>query len=194
MNRREAILNRVREALSVKTDEHVRHGRPLKVLSREPDALSETRVPEFRRWLPAVDDDYESCKTLFAERCTMLKTDFLAVPNREAALAAIGQLAGRNRWSHVGYHFAELSVAAAGATGVEGLDVDRGYDVSRLEQCDAGITACDALIAQTGSVLITTRSAGGRALSVLPPHHVVLATRDQLVTDLPAAFNVRRQR
>ena len=57
-----------------------------------------------------------------------------------------------------------------------------------LESCDAGITECDALIAQTGSVLVTSRSAGGRALSVLPPHHVVLATRAQLLPDLPEAF------
>ena len=37
-------------------------------------------------------------------------------------------------------------------------------------------------------VVVTSRSAGGRALSVLPPHHVVLARREQLVPDLPAAF------
>jgi L-lactate dehydrogenase complex protein LldG len=32
------------------------------------------------------------------------------------------------------------------------------------------------------------RQAGGRALSILPPHHVVLARRDQLLPDLPAAY------
>ena len=32
------------------------------------------------------------------------------------------------------------------------------------------------------------RSSGGRALSVLPPHHVVIATREQLVPDLAAAY------
>ena len=57
-----------------------------------------------------------------------------------------------------------------------------------METCDAGISACDALIAQTGSVLVTSQSAGGRALSVLPPHHVVIARREQLLADLPAAF------
>ena len=49
--------------------------------------------------------------------------------------------------------------------------------------CDAHDTAdlvCEALVAQTGSVLITNRSCGGRALSVLPPHHIVLAHKDQL--------------
>ena len=59
-----------------------------------------------------------------------------------------------------------------------------------MEQSDAGISACDALVAQTGSVLVTSRSAGGRALSVLPPHHVVLARRGQLVRDLTAALQL----
>jgi L-lactate dehydrogenase complex protein LldG len=59
-----------------------------------------------------------------------------------------------------------------------------------LEKVSAGITGCDALIAQTGSVLLTAQSAGGRALSVLPVHHVVIATSAQLVADLPAAFEV----
>ena len=39
-------------------------------------------------------------------------------------------------------------------------------------------------------MLVTARSAGGRALSVLPPHHVVLARREQLLADLPAAFEL----
>ncbi len=78
--------------------------------------------------------------------------------------------------------------AMVSALGLPALWTDAGYDVREMEPCDAGITECDALVAQTGSVLVTGRSAGGRALSVLPPHHVVLARREQLVADLPAAF------
>jgi L-lactate dehydrogenase complex protein LldG len=49
-------------------------------------------------------------------------------------------------------------------------------------------------VAQTGSIFVTTRSAGGRALSVLPPAHLVVARRDQLVPDLEAAFALMRKR
>jgi L-lactate dehydrogenase complex protein LldG len=66
--------------------------------------------------------------------------------------------------------------------------------VNDLEVCDAGITECDALVAQTGGVLVTNRSAGGRALSVLPAHHVVLARVDQLVPDLPEAFALLKRK
>ena len=38
-----------------------------------------------------------------------------------------------------------------------------------------GLTECESLVAQTGSVCVTGPSSGGRALSVLPPHHIVIA-------------------
>jgi L-lactate dehydrogenase complex protein LldG len=68
------------------------------------------------------------------------------------------------------------------------LLTDEAYDKAELERCDVGISECDALVAQTGTVVVTSRTAGGRALSCLPPHHVVIARREQLVPDLPAAF------
>jgi L-lactate dehydrogenase complex protein LldG len=74
------------------------------------------------------------------------------------------------------------------------LFTDGGYDKAELEQCDAGISECDALVAQTGTVVVTSRTAGGRALSCLPPHHVVIARRGQLVPDLPMAFTVIKEK
>ena len=59
---------------------------------------------------------------------------------------------------------------------------------------DLGVTSCDCLIAQTGSIVVSTRSAGGRALSVLPPAHLVIARRDQIVGDLATAMTLLRQR
>ena len=73
------------------------------------------------------------------------------------------------------------------------LLIDAGYATTDLETCDAAITGCDALIAQTGSVLVSPASAGGRALSVLPPHHIVIAKRNQVVPDLASALQVVRK-
>jgi L-lactate dehydrogenase complex protein LldG len=56
------------------------------------------------------------------------------------------------------------------------------------------VTGCDCLVAQTGSIFVSTRSAAGRAASVLPEMHLVTARRDQIVPDLPAAFALLRQR
>jgi L-lactate dehydrogenase complex protein LldG len=61
-------------------------------------------------------------------------------------------------------------------------------------ECDLGVTGCDCLVAQTGSVIVSTVSAGGRALSVLPPTHLVIARRDQIVPDLATAMALLRER
>jgi L-lactate dehydrogenase complex protein LldG len=65
---------------------------------------------------------------------------------------------------------------------------------SRVSQCDLGVSSCDCLVAQTGSVIVSTISAGGRALSVLPPTHLVVARRDQIVPDLATAMALLRRR
>jgi L-lactate dehydrogenase complex protein LldG len=63
-----------------------------------------------------------------------------------------------------------------------------------VRDADLGVTGCDCLVAQTGSLFVNAREHGGRALSVLPPVHLVIATRDQIVPDLTAAFALLRQR
>lgn len=65
---------------------------------------------------------------------------------------------------------------------------------SSVHDADLGVTGCDCVIAQTGSIAVSTRSAGGRALSVWPPVHLVIARRDQLVPDLKSAMDIWRTR
>jgi L-lactate dehydrogenase complex protein LldG len=61
-----------------------------------------------------------------------------------------------------------------------------------LEACDAGVSGCECLIAQTGSILVSSNQ-GGRGLSILPHVHVVLARVDQIVPMLSDALAVVRQ-
>jgi L-lactate dehydrogenase complex protein LldG len=55
---------------------------------------------------------------------------------------------------------------------------------------DCGITTADYLIARSGSIILTSLSAGGRRLSVLPPVHIVIAEERQIVPSLEEAFNL----
>ena len=103
-------------------------------------------------------------------------------------LAGLAQVHG---WERPAIHEAQLARWAI-AHGDWAKDVvvwgEEPVTPEVLEQCDVGITTCAALVAQTGSVLLDTECAGGRTLSILPPHHVVVARREQLVADLPAAM------
>ncbi len=62
-----------------------------------------------------------------------------------------------------------------------------------LEKADAGITSCEFLVARTGSILLSSRQAGGRTLSVYPPVHIVVATTDQVVYDIAEGLNKIKQ-
>jgi L-lactate dehydrogenase complex protein LldG len=61
------------------------------------------------------------------------------------------------------------------------------------ENSQATITLAETLVAQTGSVFVSS-GCGGRGASVVAPVHVVVASVDQLVPDLSAAFARLRER
>ena len=61
------------------------------------------------------------------------------------------------------------------------------------EQSQATVTLAEALVAQTGSVFVSA-ACGGRAASVVAPVHVVVASVQQLLPDLGAAFARLRER
>ena len=173
MTERENIFTRIREALTVPA-----HGGGGGLPS----------VADHRRVMPPVGETDDEQLALFARNAAELKADFRVVNSREEMVGQLRALRQIEDWKSVGVHDGDLSRFACNALGLPVCRTDGGYQARELEACDAGITECDALIAQTGSVLVTSRSAGGRALSVLPPHHVVIARREQLLADLPAAF------
>ena len=107
-----------------------------------------------------------------------------------AAHNALKEVAATEKWARVAFHETPLISGAVTALGLQTFETKADYDVNELERCDVGISACDALIAQTGTILLTATSAGGRALSVLPPHHVVIATRGQLLPDLSSGYEL----
>ncbi len=58
----------------------------------------------------------------------------------------------------------------------------------RLHEMEVGITTCEALIARTGSVIITSATNSGRRLSVYAPIHIVIAYTDQLFPEIKDAM------
>lgn len=142
--------------------------------------------------LPRVADAWEEKLAVFRTRCEGLRTKLHVVDDLAALQGVVRDILAEEGAKRVAFHQHPLVtpvVEQAGVdTGVESVCVDGGYDAHALESCQVGLTGCFALIAQTGSVMVTSQSTGGRALSVLPPHHVVLATAEDLVTDLPTAY------
>lgn len=53
-----------------------------------------------------------------------------------------------------------------------------------LDACSAAITSCEALVARTGSLLLSSASTSGRTVSVYAPIHICIAYSSQLVYDI----------
>ena len=185
---RAAIFARIREALKEPAPRHHEDHAPI--------AAGSPVTAPFREWLPQVGPTIDDRIALFAKLSEMLKTEFIVCASIKAAAKHVANLAKENGWKTIATHSGELTdtLAKQLSDTVALLNVNGGYDKSALEACNAGLTECECLIAQTGSICATTRSSGGRALSVLPPHHIVIARKAQLLTDLTAAYELLAQK
>jgi L-lactate dehydrogenase complex protein LldG len=188
---KEKILRRIREALAMPAPFPGHHGGAADDGHHDGHGAGHPGE-EIAHWLPPVGAGFDAQADLFGRNSVQLKSTFHLLENEAAASQKLAELAQAEGWRRIAAHGdganGPSTRAMVSALNLPGIWTDSGYDVREMENCDAGVTECDALVAQTGSVLVTARSAGGRALSVLPPHHVVLARRAQFVPDLPAAF------
>ena len=146
-----------------------------------------------REWLPVVPDDYEDMAEMFARNCVELRTQFSRLAGPAELAVKLLELKNAEGWKLIASHHAPILRSLLPSIGLPILFTEDRPAKAEIERADVGITVCDALIAQTGSILLTSRSAGGRALSVLPPHHIVIARESQLLPDLPAAFELLKK-
>ncbi len=62
-----------------------------------------------------------------------------------------------------------------------------------LNSCDASITTCEALVARTGSILMSSGQPSGRTVSIYAPVHICIAYTNQLVYDIKDALTIVKE-
>ncbi|WP_375415887.1 lactate utilization protein C [uncultured Hymenobacter sp.] len=62
------------------------------------------------------------------------------------------------------------------------------------QNADLGLTSCEALVARTGSVLVSAATAGGRRLSIYPDQHLVVARPGQVVAEIGDALQLMQDK
>jgi L-lactate utilization protein LutC len=84
--------------------------------------------------------------------------------------------------------------AVLSATGVELVHADKEATEERARwfQADLGISGVDAMIAETGTIVLGSSAEQPRLLSLLPPVHIAVAHRGQLLADLFDLFTPER--
>jgi L-lactate dehydrogenase complex protein LldG len=185
---RAIILNRIREALrnNPAPRPHTSHS--------QSDASAQQNGHAQREWLPKVGTTLPEQIDLFAKNSKGLTTEFYHLPTIAAAREVLAKLASESGWKKIATHSHHDTDALLEGVSLPVVRTENGYAIDDLESCDAGVTGCEVLVAQTGGIMVSVQSAGGRALSVLPPHHIVIARTSQMVPDLTAAFeHVKRK-
>lgn len=197
-NARDTILARVREALRVPAPAPHLKSHDTPPATPGPNGHPRLNVlPEqaARPWLPDGGTTPAERLAVLVENLGKLRALVHRVPDLTAAADLVGTLARERDWQQVAWHDHPLVTPLQAGIPCSSYEVRPGaFDKSALEGCDAGITACEVLVAQTGSILVSSATCGGRALSILPHVHVVVATCDQIVATLGDALHLTQAR
>jgi L-lactate dehydrogenase complex protein LldG len=153
---KENILKKIRQALSQST--------PL------PFPQSEGNSPVFHA--ASQEPEIE-----FAEQFTRLQGKFVFCVNHAELTANLGNLLRVRGWERLYCRENKVRAFLASQGQIEASSQDLG-------ECDAAITTCEALIARTGSILMSSAQPSGRTVSVYAPVHICIAYTKQLVFDI----------
>jgi L-lactate dehydrogenase complex protein LldG len=164
---RELILSRIRKALAVPTE--------------APFPRSQTEAPIFP---PALED----LAVDFASEFSRLQGMFAYCEDESDLVRQVAELVAENGWKAP--HCPEQPLRR--------LFASHGYDLfaaeSDLAGCDAALTGCEALVARTGSIVLSAAQPEGRTTSVYAPVHICIAFTSQLVYDIHDALSRLQQR
>lgn len=111
--------------------------------------------------------------------------DAAAVAAEIEAIATPGAPRRALAWDDETFPVAGLAAALTARGFIIVRQTGPGDDRDELAGCQVGITAVDALLAETGSMALASGPGRGRLASLLPPVHVAIAARTQLVHSLP---------
>jgi L-lactate dehydrogenase complex protein LldG len=117
----------------------------------------------------------------FAEQFTKLQGKFIYCLNRQELAFQLNSLIRKQGWKKV-YCREEKLIELTGP------QLNASLTRTDLADCDVAITGCEALVARTGSIVMSAAQESGRTVSVYAPIHVCIAFSGQLVYDIKDAL------
>ena len=128
----------------------------------------------------------EDLTVTFAQEFTRLLGRFAYCQDEGELIRQLRQLIAERQWKEVHAEQAEIR-------GLLSPQQDMPFSDLPLGQADVAITTCEALVARTGSMVLSART-GGRTTSVYAPVHLCIARTSQLVFDVKDALQVLQSR
>jgi len=130
----------------------------------------------------------ESLEETFAHAFTKVGGQFIFCENELEFLENIIQLAAEQKWKK--FYCYEEKITKL----MDDAEFPYTREDKEFEEGMVGITSCEALVARLGSILVSSKSASGRRLVVVPTVHIVLAYTSQLVFDIKDGLNLIRNK
>lgn len=124
---------------------------------------------------------------VFAQQFTLLGGEFVYCSNQFDFLDKLITLLEQRKWKHFFCWEHQLQDT------LKDTGVNFSHKKEQLEKVQAAITSCEALIARTGTILVSS-TANSRTLTIWPPVHIVVAKRSQLVMETKDGMQLIKNR
>jgi L-lactate dehydrogenase complex protein LldG len=132
--------------------------------------------------------DEDSLEVLFAQELQAVNGGFIFCEDAAELGATLKELVEIKNWT-------DILCPEPWISGMLQDNAFTAFEVAgSVTEAGVSIIGCDALIARTGSILISSRLASGRTLPVYPPVNIIIATTDQLVYDIQQGFDLLRNK
>jgi L-lactate dehydrogenase complex protein LldG len=165
---RERILERIQSALQEKAPRH--------------------DFPASGMIFPDVQEPFER----FVSECAQNNTECIVTPDLQGSSEAVAKILAELPEGEIFAEEAPL-LRAMFHPRAENRSLRWSNEGGPRESSQATITRAEALVARTGSIVVSAQC-GGRGASAVAPVHIVIATQDQIVAGLDEAFAILRQR
>lgn len=114
----------------------------------------------------------------FAENFTTAGGKFIYAETKEELVEILKQLKQQNKWKNIYYWEDEVKQL------LEGQDTLKISIGASLESSQAAVSFCEYMVASDGSIILSSKQASTRGLSVFPDAHLIIADSSRLVKNL----------
>ena len=122
----------------------------------------------------------------FAEALNAVGGQFVYCTHESEMLKSLLALVQECNWHEIWC----LNPPVAELLDLAGVKVAGGTKVGMMDDMDVSLTTCEALIARTGSVLVSSVASDARRMYSYPEVHLVMAYASQVVPDIGDAYKL----
>jgi L-lactate dehydrogenase complex protein LldG len=123
----------------------------------------------------------------FGEQFSKLLGKFVYCADVEELETQLSTIISHNKWDKIFFKEDEMK-------GVFNSSLFGKPSYANLATADAAITTCEALVARTGSIIMSSAQKSGRTTSVYAEVHICIAFTDQLVYDVKDGLQLIKER